>query len=345
MNVTLDSGEERPRFFEQLLRDERRHQFYSRALGWLMLLLMLAIALLGVLAAGGRAPEHPECRAATGALPAAIEPLRLELAREPAQVRGLLRGVEEIAYPVPPPHAEALCVEARVARHRDVLGLDSAVFIPLYMMLGMAAFAWYYFLALRARGPDWACRAELPGTLVAWLLVSALVLVAAALLDIAENQAAHKVLDETVASASAVPSRAAVDAMHRASVAKWAAVAAWAATLTVLAGLRRRSLSLPRGSLRRRRWCAGLAWMLLSSALAATLALGVGAALAGGSSTEAMDERARCLLGIGFASVFVHALMLFVLHRLHLPRRLVLPAPPVTALRTEHAIASPDEAR
>lgn len=342
MSASMGTGEQRPRFFEQLLLDERRHQFYSRALGWVMLLLLLACALLFVLAGGQPAPQHPECRAATGGAQPTVEAMRLELSSGPAQVRRLLRGADTIAYPVQPPHAQALCVEERVARHRELLGLDSSVFIPLYVLLGLSAFAWYYALALRSRGSDWARRGQVPRALVACLLVSAGVLAAAAVLDAAENRKAHRVLDEAVASESVEPSRAAVDALHRASVAKWAAVAAWAVTLALLAALRRRSLSLPRGSLRRRRWSAGLAWLLLGSALVAAVALGVGAALAGGASAEATDDRARCLVGTGFVAVFVHAWLLFALHRLHLPRRMVLPAPPSGSTHTERAIVSPE---
>ena len=61
-------------------------------------------------------------------------------------------------------------------------------------------------------------------------------------------------------------------------------------TLAVLAGLRRRSLSLPRGSERRRRWSAGVAWLVLASALVATVALGAGAVLAWGASAEAAQR-------------------------------------------------------
>ena len=330
MSGSTRQGDDRLGFYDQLLHDERRHQFYSRALGWVMFVSMVAIVVLGVVAAGQRAPADPECRAASAALPPAIEPMQLELERDALRVRRLLRGPDEIRYPTPPAYSEALCVEARAGRHRDLLGLDSAVFIPLYLMLGLCALAWYYFLALRARGADWARRGRVPLALIAWLLASAALLAVAAWRDAAENKAAQAVLDYALGGApitgSASDWRGTVATMHAASVCKWSALAVWAATLAVLAGLRRRSLSLPRGSERRRRWSAGVAWLVLASALVATVALGAGAVLAWGASAEAARHSATQLLDIGFGAVLCHAVRLFVVHRLHLPRRMVLPA-------------------
>jgi hypothetical protein len=239
-----------------------------------------------------------------------------------------------------------MCVEARIARHRELLGLDGALFIPLYLLLGLAGLAWYYQLALRARGPDWARRGQVPRAWIAGLFGSAALLGATAWLDAAENSAAHAVLDLALgglalSEISTVGWRTAVSTMHDASVAKWAALALWAATLTLLAGLRRRSLSLPRGSQRRRRFSAVIAWLLLVSALVATFTLGAGAALAEATSAERAGAFARLLLGIGFAALFVHTGVLFLLHRLHLPRRTALPAPPKSALGTKRAIVSP----
>ncbi|CAG1019881.1 hypothetical protein BURC_04806 [Burkholderiaceae bacterium] len=333
MNRSTPTGDEGRGLYKQLLRDERRHQFYSRALGWVMALLLAAIFVLGLMAAIKQAPGQPDCRDASGPSPQAIAPIRLELSREPTDVRLLLRGPHAVVYPTTRPYAEAMCVEARIARHRELLGLDGAVFIPLYLLLGLAALAWHYVLALRSRGCDRARRDRVPHALIAWLVASAAVLGVTAWLDAAENSAAHAVLD--LAAGGLATSdidtadwRAAVTAAHDASVAKWAALAAWAATLAMLAGLRRRSLSLPRGSERRRRWSSGIAWLMLVSALVATVTLGAGAALAGGAGAEPANAFARVLLGIGFAAVFGHAGVLFVLHRLHLPPRLVLLSPP-----------------
>ena len=69
-----------------------------------------------------------------------------------------------------------------------------------------------------------------------------------------------------------------------------------------------------------------MAWLVLASALVATVALGAGAVLAWGASAEAARHSATQLLDIGFGAVLCHAVLLFVLHRLHLPRRMVLPA-------------------
>jgi hypothetical protein len=332
MNGAMPSGKERRRLYDQILHDERCHQFYSRALGWVMALLLVPMFVLGVMAAGAQAPGQPDCRDASGPLPQAIPPMLLELSTEPADVRRLLRGPESIVYPTTRPYAESMCTEARIARHRELLDLDGAVFIPLYLLMGLAALAWHYVMALRSRGSDWPRRGQVPHALIAWLLMSAALLGVTAWLDAAENRAAHAVLD--LAAGGLAPSdidtavwRAAVTRLHDASVAKWAALAAWAATLAVLAGLRLRSLSLPRSS-KRRRWSTGTAWLLLVSALVATVTLGAGAALAAFAIAEAANAFARVLLGIGFTAVFVHAVVLFVLHRLHLPRRLVLLAPP-----------------
>lgn len=325
MSRSTRTGDERLGFYAQILYDERRHQFYSRALGWVMLLLLLAILVLGLFATAKQAPPHPECRAAISPLPQAIEPMRLELASDPADVRRLLRGSDETVYPAARPYIEAMCVEARVTRQRELLDLDGAMFIPLYLLLGFAALVWYGLLALRSRSSDWTHRRPVPQALIVWLAVSAAVLGVTAWLDAAENRAAHAVLDLALGGLATndltrAGWHAAVTAMHDASVAKWMSLAAWAATLAVLAGLRRRSLSVPPGSERRRRWGTGTAWLLLVSALAATLMLGAGAALAGILRTEVTSTFARVLLGIGFAAVFIHALVLFLLHRLHLPR-------------------------
>lgn len=314
---------------DQILHDERCHQFYSRALGWLMALLLAAIFELGLTAAAGQVPGQPDCRDASGPLPQALAPMRLELSSRPEDVRLLLRGPESIVYPTTRPYAETMCVEARIARHRGLLGLDGAVFIPLYLLLGFSALAWHFVLALRSRGADQAGGGLVPRTLIVWLVASAAVLGVTAWLDAGENAAAHAVLD--LAAGGLAPGdtataawRATVATMHGASVAKWAALAAWAATLAVLAWLRLHGLSQARGSERRRRWSRRAAWLLLVSAALATLTLGIGSALARLSPAGPASAFALHLIGTGFAAVFVHAGLLFVLHRLHLPRRLVL---------------------
>jgi hypothetical protein len=163
MSGSTRQGDDRLGFYDQLLHDERRHQFYSRALGWVMFVSMVAIVVLGVVAAGQRAPADPECRAASAALPPAIEPMQLELERDALRVRRLLRGPDEIRYPTPPAYSEAICVEARAGRHRDLLGLDSAVFIPLYLVRRRLGAPWSRAigaarLAARLGGPAGGCR-------------------------------------------------------------------------------------------------------------------------------------------------------------------------------------------
>ena len=82
MSGSTRQGDDRLGFYDQLLHDERRHQFYSRALGWVMFVSMVAIVVLGVVAAGQRAPADPECRAASAALPAAAAAETLTPAQE-----------------------------------------------------------------------------------------------------------------------------------------------------------------------------------------------------------------------------------------------------------------------
>ncbi len=320
----------RPGFLEQLLRDERRRQFYSRALGWVMLGLLIAIGVLGVVGADRPVSAHPDCRAAQPA-PPPILPMGLELAADPAAVRALLRGPEDIRFPAANPQADRMCTEDRIERHRALLVLDGSVFIPLYLMLGGAVLAWHLALALRARGADWARRGRLPASLLAALAACALALGLMAALDVAENQAAHAVLDRALgglapAELGTEPWRTAVSELHAASLRKWAAFAAWAATLALIAVLRGRSLAQPRGSARRRRWSARAAGLLGASALAAALLVAIGTVRAALGSTPAHTTDAQCWIGAGFAAMFVHALVLLVLHRLHLPRRWRPPA-------------------
>ncbi|MBX3633954.1 MAG: hypothetical protein KF683_00920 [Rubrivivax sp.] len=332
MNDATTTGEGRRSLHDQIRHDERCHQFYSRALGWVMALLLAAMFVLGLVAADKQAPGQPDCRDAGSPLPQALAPMRLELSREPADVRQLLRGPESNVYPTARPHTEAMCVEARIERHREVLRLDGAVFIPLYLLLGLAALAWHYLLALRSHGADRPPDRQVPRTLIAWLVASAAVLGVTAWLDAGENAAAHAVLDLAAGGLAAgdmatADWREAVATMHDASVTKWAALAAWAATLAVLAWQRLHGLSQPLGSERRRRWSRRTAWLLLLSAALATLTLGMGTGLANLSPAGPASAFALHLIGTGFVAVFVHAVLLFVLHRLHLPRRLVLEPP------------------
>lgn len=329
MNTPHDA---RPGFFEQLLRDERRRQFYSRALGWVMLGLLIAIGVLGVVGADRQVSAHPDCRAARPA-PPPILPMGLELAADPAAVRALLRGPEGISFPAANPQAERMCTEDRIERHRALLRLDSALFIPLYLMLGGTALAWHLALALRARGVDWARRGRLPASLPAALVASALALGLTAVLDVAENQAAHAVLDRALGGLAPVELatqawRTAVSELHAASLRKWAAFAAWAATLGLIAVLRGRSLAQPRGGMCRRRWSARVAGLLAASAWAAALLVAIGTARAALASTPADTAAAQGWIGAGFATIFLHALVLLVLHRLNLPRRWPPPAAP-----------------
>ena len=195
MAVTARIHEKWSDFHSQFLQDERRHQFYSRALAWVIAVLLVAIGILGWVAGSGQAAENPDCRTGAGALSQALTPLALELARTPQQVRTVLRGSDAVSYPSTPAYTEAMCVEARAARHRRLLTLDSALFIPLYAMLGLAATAWYTTLAMRARGSAWAKGGELPSRLiaVAWLSVAFLVTTTA--LDARENRAVHDVIN------------------------------------------------------------------------------------------------------------------------------------------------------
>ena len=253
---------------------------------------------------------------ASAALPPAIEPMQLELERDALRVRRLLRGPDEIRYPTPPAYSEALCVEARAGRHRDLLGLDSAVFIPLYLMLGLCALAWYYFLALRARGADWARRGRVPLALIAWLLASAALLAVAAWRDAAENKAAQAVLDYALGGAPITGSAPdwRRDGRHDARCIGLQVVGA--GRMGRHAGRAGRlappSLSLCRAAVSGADAGApawpGLCWPVhwLPPWRSAR------AVLAWGASAEAARHSATQLLDIGFGAVLCHAVLLFV---------------------------------
>lgn len=342
-------GQEWIKFLQQLRRDERRHQFYSRALAWVIGVLLVAIGVLAWVAGGSQAPQHPDCRwAGDGALAEAVAPMALELAGTPQQVRQLLRGGDAAHYPTNPAYTEAMCIEARAARHRRLLSLDSALFIPLYTLLGLAAVAWHTTLAVRARGAAWAKGGQLQPRLMAWAMLSLACLATTAALDAQENQAAHTVLDRAVGanalSAAALPEWAdTVSTARQAALGKWLASAAWATTLAMLAALQRTSLSTPRGSARRRRSSAAVAWLLLITALLAALAQGAGALWGQWAPASVSDQGVLLLLSVGMAAFLVHGMVLVALHLLNLPPRLRLPEN--VAAHPAGAPAAPDKSR
>lgn len=346
MAVTAKIQEKWSDFHGQFVRDERRHQFYSRALAWVIAVLLVAIGVLGWVAGSSEAAEHPDCRqTGAGALTQALAPLALELARTPQQVRSVLRGSDAVPYPSTPAYTEAMCVEARAARHRRLLTLDSALFIPLYAMLGLAATAWYITLAMRARGPAWTQGGELPRRLIALAWLSAACLTAAAVLDARENRAVHDVINQALGagafSASALSEWAAtVNAARHASLDKWLASAAWAATLAALAALQRASLSSPRGSARRQRASAAVACLLLVTGLLAALALGAGALWGRWAPSNSSDPWVVHLLSLGLLTLLVQGVLLLALHALNLPPRLRLRDNATTGMPDE--IEQPD---
>ena len=102
----------------------------------------------------------------------------------------------------------------------------------------------------------------------------------------------------------------------------WApTLSAWAATLAALAALQRSSLSNPRGSARRRRSSAVLAWLLLLTGLLAALAQGSGALWGWWAPSSASDPWVVLLLSLGMLAFLVHGVVLVALHVLNLPPR------------------------
>ena len=282
------------------------------------------------MAGGGQAPADPDCRlAGDGALAQTLAPMALELARAPQQVRQLLRGGAAAHYTTHPAYTEAMCIEARAAQHRRLLRLDSALFIPLYTMLGLAAVAWHTMLAMRARGAAWAKGGQLPQRLITCALLSLACLATTAWLDAQENRAAHVVLDQAVgAGALSAPAlhewAGSVSAARHASLNKWLASAAWAATLAMLAALQRASLSKPRGSARRRRASAVLAWLLLITGLLAALGQGSGALWGRWAPSASSDPWVVLLLSLAMLAFLLQGVVLVALHVLNLPPRLRL---------------------
>ena len=284
-------------------------------------------------------------RQADHKLSPSIEPMKLGLSSDAQAVRRLLRGEETVQYPSLPPYAEGLCFESRVTRYRDMLGLDSAVFIPLYGLMGLVALAWFNLVALRTGSWVWSHGRWPPRRLMAWSVASLLCLIGLAVLDARENRAAQHVLDLAIGQPSATSAAGlafdtAVRDMRMASLQKWFAAAAWAATLAVLAWRQRGELARAGGNGGRARWSLCVATLLAGIGILAALSLCVGSALGPFVSSVAAVSAVAKLLGVGFGAVFGYGLVLCVLHGLLLPSR--PPASePIQHEKGEKKISSP----
>lgn len=305
-------------FLRDVRDDERVHRHYHRALAALLMALLVDAAVVVVLMAGGAAPP-PGCRPITAAAPMA-----LELAAEPAALRALL-GSHAASVPA---EQVAQCTEFAIEQQRRRLGLDGALFIPLYVMLTAVVVAWMLAVSLHARDAGGQYRA-LPRT-ARWLAAAALAAVAVtAALDARENQAAARVLDLAMGleawQADALPGlHAALAASRSASLQKWLGAALWAASLAALAWVLASALAQPlwpRGRARLRR---GLASALAAVGTIAAMALLGGAVLGLAGAETTTEPWTRGLLTLGFVANFIFALLVLALHLLRWRRRIVL---------------------
>ena len=220
---------------------ERRRQHYSRALGWTIAALLIAGVVLGFVAASGDMPRQPACRAAAQGEPINVEPLALELARMPANLVRLLGNDSALSPGLDP----AVCLEERVASYRDILGLDSTLFIPLYVLLGTLVLGWMLVVRMRVIKNAQKCKNDQkylpkPGCVVALALASTAVMLITAALDAAENQAAQHVLDLAVGQGALLDDTstnlpAAINEMRNASLCKWLAAGVWMVTFVGMA--------------------------------------------------------------------------------------------------------------
>jgi hypothetical protein len=305
--------------------DEQRHHHYSRALAWVLFVLIAAMGVvMATMTAAGAPSAERACREAAhaGAAPGAA--LELPLAADAAALRPLL------LYGAP-----ARCVEAQALGQRSVLALDSALFIPAYVLLTLAVLAWMSAVAVHARAADGRRRPLPRAAVVAMLLVIAAVALTA-VLDARENRAANAVLQVAMGGGAMDTAQlpaldSLVAAMRTSSLYKWLAAGVWMLGFTVLAYSLRDALAQPAWPAGRARWRRRLAWAMIGAALLATLGLTGGAAL-GLSGSPASSVAA--LLRVGFVATSIFPVLVLGMHLLRWRHRIRLhaaaPTPPIT---------------
>lgn len=321
---------------------ERRHRHYSRALGWLLWGLVVAMLVLGQQMKADRPPADPLCRLATDARDFAVPVLALELAHSPAIVRGLLQGNGSATSRSEP------CVEARAQAFREVFMLDNSLFIPVYGLLSATALAWMVALSAHAQPPQTPTgAARFRQALQGGVLIAMLLVLITASLDARENRAALLVLDMAsgqgaLADAATANWAPQVMAMRSASLWKWLCSGAWAATLAGLAAHMGHVLRHPPGGRWRQTLARGLRVALIALASTAALALLIGSAaglLADVSAAPLTTATTlgpsaqspswlNTLIGIGFAALSACAL---AMAGLDLTWRWIRPTPPLPA--------------
>lgn len=302
--------------FAAICDSERHQQHYSRAMGWTIAALLVGGIVLGLVATSGDLPRQPACRAAAQGKSITVEPLALELARVPADLLRLL-GSGSV---VPPGLDPAVCLEERVARYRDILALDSALFIPLYALLGTMVLGWLLTVHLRA---DRAALQSMPKPGCIFTLALALMagILLTAILDAEENRAAQHVLDLAVGQGALLDNAptnllAAIDAMRSASLRKWLAASVWMATFVGMAWWLRPAVASAKGEHEGEPWPRLLSNLLVFIGLFASLALLAGALL-GWVGPVSAGGWARALLRAGFALFFVFPFLVVVLQVSH----------------------------
>ncbi len=220
-----------------------------------------------------------------------------------------------------------ICIEERAARHRAVLDLDGALFIPLYVLLTLTALAWALAVSVHVKDVRGHHR-PLPRWLVWLLLASLSAVVVTAALDVVENSAARLLLDLSVVPGAQVE-QATVDGTRTASLHKWLATGVWAATLALIAWLQRAVLALPAWPGQSGRWPRRLVWLLVAAGVCAALALLAGAGLGLAGAGASAGPWLRLLLTVGFAAALAHAALIFALRWLRRrprpPRQPTLP--------------------
>lgn len=255
--------------------DEHAHGHYSRALGMLIRVAVVAMVIVAVVMAGQAPYANAACRMNADAAQTPVLATDIELAHAPQVLRQHLAGSMKMTPDGPP--ADMICVAERAERHARLLALDGALFIPAYLLLTVFSLCW--LLAMSVHSVNVAVRPA-RATLRLLLGLSAVAVLITGWLDSGENRAAMLLLERAsgvgaLADPLSTDLAVAVGAAYRASLYKWLASGVWAATLAAAFWHQRATLIVACGGVSpwRSRVCWGLVHGFIGLAVVAALAL------------------------------------------------------------------------
>jgi hypothetical protein len=302
-----------------LIAHERAYGYYSRAFSVLIVAAAIAMAVIAAVMVQQSPYVDPACRDNPDTNKDNVQVTNIQLARGPEKIRNQLAGKMSLTSQGPPD--AAICIAERAGQFQRQLSMDSALFIPAYLLLTGFTLCWLAAVSVHAK--DATGRWLSPNSsFLATLLVSGAAVLLLAWLDASENRATIELLEFASgvgALADPISSELgkAVVSANDASLWKWLATSFWATTLAVSVWYQREVLTTalkPRNFWQRAVNALPMLFVVLALFAAVTMFVGsAGAMLVHPADTSTWVDVVQALIVTGFFVMMAGGLALMCL--------------------------------